>query len=207
MFYTVYKVTNTLNGKIYIGCHKTSDLNDGYMGSGKLLKRAIDKYGVENFQKEYIAVFENPEDMFELEATLVNEEFVSREDTYNLKRGGEGGWDHIEKDLSAKREKNIRAGHTTSELLKTDPVLREKWLISIRKAHRRKRTPSISFTFKDRHHTDETKEKMRQKAKERTGVRASQFGTCWITNDIENKKIKKETLNEWLILGWRKGRV
>ncbi len=40
MYYTVYKITNQINGKIYIGSHKTNDLNDRYMGSGKYLIRA-----------------------------------------------------------------------------------------------------------------------------------------------------------------------
>lgn len=43
MFYTVYKITNQIDGKIYIGSHKTLDLNDSYMGSGKYLRHAQEK--------------------------------------------------------------------------------------------------------------------------------------------------------------------
>lgn len=88
MFYTVYKITNLVNGKEYIGYHQTNDLEDGYMGSGKLIKRAIVKYGIENFSKEYINIFDNREDAEALEALLVNEEYTYREDTYNISLGG-----------------------------------------------------------------------------------------------------------------------
>ena len=37
----VYQITNLINGKIYIGVHSTDDINDGYMGSGDLIKMAI----------------------------------------------------------------------------------------------------------------------------------------------------------------------
>lgn len=45
--YTIYKTTNKIDGKIYIGKHETQDLKDGYLGSGTHLKRAIKKYGEE----------------------------------------------------------------------------------------------------------------------------------------------------------------
>ena len=95
MYYTVYKTTNQINGKFYIGTHKTIDLNDAYMGSGILLKRAIQKHGLDNFKKEVLYLFDNPDEMFTKEAEIVTEDFLSEENTYNLKIGGFGGFDYI----------------------------------------------------------------------------------------------------------------
>jgi rubrerythrin len=95
MFFIIYKTTNKINGKMYIGKHQTSILNDGYLGSGKLLKQAINKYGVENFDREILFTFENEQDMNAKEAELVTEGFCRRDDVYNLCPGGKGGFGYI----------------------------------------------------------------------------------------------------------------
>ena len=94
MHYTVYKITNLINQKYYIGKHKTDNLNDGYMGSGKLLIQSIKKYGIQNFSKEILFVFETEEEMNSKEREMV----VVSENTYNLCEGGNGGFDYINKN-------------------------------------------------------------------------------------------------------------
>lgn len=97
MFYTIYKITNKINGNFYIGKHQTKNLDDGYMGSGKLIKAAIKKHGIENFTKEILHVFETENDMNEAEKELV----ILGEGCYNLCPGGSGGFGYInEKKLN-----------------------------------------------------------------------------------------------------------
>lgn len=91
MIYGLYKITNLVDGKMYIGKHITDDIDDDYMGSGKYLKRAIKKYGKENFRKEWLGFYEDEEELNYMERVFVDDTWVSRSDTYNLKIGGEGG--------------------------------------------------------------------------------------------------------------------
>tara|TARA_R110000803_G_scaffold26329_1_gene62425 strand:- start:289 stop:918 length:630 start_codon:yes stop_codon:yes gene_type:complete len=91
MKYTIYKTTNLINNKIYIGKHQTENINDSYYGSGKALKASIKKHGKENFKKEILFVFDTELEMNDKEVELITEEFVSRTDTYNMGVGGEGG--------------------------------------------------------------------------------------------------------------------
>jgi len=88
--YTIYKITNLLNGMIYIGQHVTKNLNDGYMGSGSNLKEAYKEFDIKNFTKEILFVFDTKEEMVNKEKEIVNKEFILRTDTYNIFLGGGG---------------------------------------------------------------------------------------------------------------------
>ena len=151
MFYTIYKTTNIINGKFYIGKHQTKDLNDGYVGSGKLLKRAIEKYGKDNFHTEILHICESEQQMNTLEKILV---VPDKETNYNLCDGGKGGFGYINtnQEIIAKRDdrKNkiagrlaanakcahIKANEKRSHLLKTDPEYREKYLTKLSEAQK-----------------------------------------------------------------------
>ena len=202
MFYTIYKITNNINGKIYIGSHKTKNIDDKYMGSGKYLKNAIEKHGVENFTKEILFVFDNPEDMYAKEAELVNEDFLTNENTYNLKVGGFGGWDFVnasgKNNLNRKTRKVVsieKHRKTINERIK-NYGLTEKELNRYKEISKTL-TKKYSFGeivngFKGKTHSQETKDNIGLKTSaSQKGEGNSQFGTMWITDGIESIKIKK----------------
>lgn len=212
MFYTIYKVTNKINGKIYIGKHQTKDLNDGYMGSGKYLKRAIEKYGIDNFKKEIIFQFDNEEDMNSKEAELVNEDFVNDEKNYNLCPGGKGGFGHINANgiglyinKSTKgKEKTISAAIKNISKANTVDRYDEK-IENLKKANIERVQKYPDGTFKGKKHTDESKRKIGESNSKMIGSKNSQFGTMWITDGVNNKKIKKDI--DFIPEGWYRGRI
>lgn len=91
-YFIVYETKNKQNGKVYRGAHRTKDLNDGYMGSGVALKRAIDKYGKDNFETTILEMCKDEDEMWKREEELVE----IGEHSYNLTPGGKGGFDHID---------------------------------------------------------------------------------------------------------------
>ena len=211
MYYTIYKITNKTNGKYYIGKHQTKDLNDGYMGSGKLLRRAIEKHGIDNFTKEILHIFDNESDMNAKEKELV----VISEDTYNLCPGGHGGFGYIhKKGLSG----CSKGGVSKARKFRGDKNHYKNFVLAGEKT-RRKRVANRDvydvyfkhkdkITFSGRKHTLESRLKISKSNKlSQLGKNNSQYGTCWITNGQQNKKIKKEELDKWLELGYNKGRI
>ena len=71
-FFGLYKITNMVNGMMYIGQHATDNLDDGYMGSGCYLKRAIKKYGIDNFKKEWMMFCEDADELNYMERVFVD---------------------------------------------------------------------------------------------------------------------------------------
>lgn len=92
MRYYVYKITNVLNGKEYIGIHKSVNIaTDDYFGSGRLIIRALKKYGRHAFCRTILAEFNTAKEAFDLERELVTENYVTLDTTYNVAIGGIGG--------------------------------------------------------------------------------------------------------------------
>lgn len=90
-YHYLYKITNNINNKFYIGIHSTDDLNDGYMGSGNVIMKAIKKYGRSNFTKEILEWFDWRCEALASEAQIVTEDFIKRSDVYNAYMGGYAG--------------------------------------------------------------------------------------------------------------------
>jgi hypothetical protein len=121
-YHIIYKTTNLINQKFYIGAHSTNDINDGYLGSGFNLNDAFKKYGKQNFTREILHTFDSPSMMFDKEKEIVTPSFLSRPDVYNIVEGGYGG--------SNKGAKGLKHMHhpITKERIAVDPNAIEKML-------------------------------------------------------------------------------
>lgn len=106
MKWILYQTICLANKKIYIGYHNTEDPDvfDGYLGCGVYIQRpssykkretpfqcAVEKYGPDQFWRSTLVIVDTKEEVAKLEALIVNEDFIKRKDTYNIKLGGEGG--------------------------------------------------------------------------------------------------------------------
>jgi len=89
IYYSVYETTNLVNEKKYRGIHKTSKIDDGYLGSGLALSNAIEKYGKQNFKRDILEFCSSYEELLEKEKIYVDEEWVKDYSNYNLKTGGQ----------------------------------------------------------------------------------------------------------------------
>ena len=197
--------------------HRTTDLNDGYMGSGIALRRAIRKYGIENFIKEILHVFDNEQDMRNKEKELVS----LNEMSYNLMKGGLGGFDYVNRTcLDKVKENGVKGSKKHHHLFKTNEIYREKFIGNLKKSlnteeFRRKRSEVTRRLHKQGVlsvaclNTKEVNEKRKQTFRQNEhmkGKKNSQYGTCWITNGLEVRKIKKEEFDMYQQLGYIRGR-
>lgn len=213
MYYIIYKVTNKINGKIYIGSHKTKDLNDNYMGSGKYLVHSQNLHGLENFEKEILFVFDNPEEMYTKEAEIVNTDFIAEENTYNLKIGGHGGFDYINntgKNIYPKHKEqaiiSLKGGRKKLKKLRLDDEWSLKNSKNLSSGVQKYYKDGGLNGFSDKKHSEDTKNKIGLKsAKHQKGNGNSQYNTMWIYSQSE-KQSKKIRKNEIIPDGWIKGR-
>lgn len=192
-YHFLYKTTNLINSRYYIGMHSTNKLNDSYIGSGRRLWYELRKYGRQNFKFEILEFFNSKEELALREKEVVSLQEIAKEKCMNLKVGGLGGFPPNAKD--AFREK-----------LK-DPEYRKEFIRktgsseTLKKLHREGKVKYDTFT--GRKHKPESIQKMKETKKgQGKGSTNSQFGTFWITDGKVNKKTNSEIPERWY-----KGRV
>jgi group I intron endonuclease len=170
----IYKTTNLINGKFYVG-KDVRNLNC-YLGSGKLLKRAIKKYGKNNFVKEILEICNNLTDLEEREKFWIKE-LDSINNGYNLTEGGTGGdtftnnsnkeetRNKLKKRIVSEEVKLIRLNNLTPFQngenhpnfgKKQSQETKEKRIISFQKK-------GFNSPMEGKNHTEETKQKIREK--------------------------------------------
>ena len=173
--------------------HSTSNLKDGYLGSGKRLRYSIRKYGESNFKLEILEFFSTREELVKRERELVNEDLIKDFNCLNLKPGGSGGWCNSDHQKRATEGANKRR----LELLATDPEFKQRYSQKCKERNKKLFVDGVYRAFKynwtGRKHKPESIQKMKKvKEGHGKGETNSQFGTIWITDGFKNRKIKKE---------------
>ena len=194
-YHYIYKTTNLLSGKYYIGMHSTDNLEDGYLGSGTYLRRSINKHGKENHSIEILEFLNSREELAARESEIVTLQEIAKKECMNLKVGGRGGIDSTMRQQSKEKRDWLRDNDPD-----WNAAVGEKVSKGLKRSYQNR-----PGTFTGRSHSPTTIEKMKESAKGRgTGNTNSQYGTCWITNGSLNRKINK---NDPIPEQWYRGRV
>lgn len=170
----IYKTTNLVNGKIYVG-KDIRNLNC-YLGSGKLLKLAIKKYGKDNFVKELLETCDSLIELEEREKYWIKK-LNSIKNGYNLTEGGSGGdtftnnpnkeiiRDKLKKRVDSEELKKIKIKNLIPfQSGKNHPNFGKKQTQET-KDKRKKTYESLGIIspMLGKHHTEETKQKIKNK--------------------------------------------
>ena len=155
----IYKITNTINGKYYIGKSTFSTYRDNsYYGSGQAIKKAIRKYGKDVFIKEILDTCETEEEAYEKEKEWISKTLAFESSHgYNLTPGGKG--------FTSTQAKQVYSDFIDSLTEEERKSLQEKRTIALQTPEIRNKISSASKrTHLNR--TEEEKETWRKKVRE-----------------------------------------
>ena len=203
-----------MTGKFYVGMHSTRNLDDGYLGSGWLLKASIQKYGEQAHTKEILAYFTSREELVARETEIVCEELIADSMCLNLRVGGTGGFTPEQQRLNA-----IKSNANQMRRRQIDP----EWVETVRakKSESQKQSysngrpvvgcaaPELRAEMILRASSPESidrRKKTYAEVQHQQGAKNSQYGTCWVTKDGVPRKVPKDELDTYLALGYTRGR-
>lgn len=200
----IYKTTNKINGKIYVG--KDLHNNQDYLGSGKKLKHAIKKYGKENFSKEILEEnFITEKEWNEAEKKWIKKlNSRDRKIGYNIAEGGTGGktlkhpWNYKKKGRKISKEEKEHLSKIMKEKyangkIKNGMKGKTPWNKGMPLSEKQKK--NLSEINKGRKLTEEQKKKM---SKAHKGKKPYEM-TDEIRKKIMLSSIKNKDLIEKLI--------
>ena len=149
------------------------------MGSGRLLHKAYEKYGIDNFTKEILKYFESMDDAFKYEHEVVNEEVIKDPQCYNIQIGG-------------------KYFCTEGKIPVKDKEGNKFWVEKEEFIYRN----DLSAIWKGKHHKEESKQKTREKMTPKNSTNKR----VWVNKCGVVKYLLKEHLGEYLSDGWKLGR-
>ena len=221
MYGYIYKTTNLINGKIYIGQkHSFKFLSNKYLGSGKKLKCAIQHYGKENFVCELLEEIETKDLMDEREIYWIKFYNATNKNIgYNLSEGGNTNRTLCGENNPSKRfdvrtkisqankghHRNKGRKHTKEELIKMSNAMLGRVITEeVKRKLSKNAKNNPNYGMKGKHLSKEAKIKI---SKVHLGKPSSIRNKIHITNGIINKTIFIEELDGYIKLGFRRGRI
>jgi group I intron endonuclease len=176
----IYETINLKNGKTYIGQHKSKVWDSDYYGSGFLLKRAIKKYGIENFECNLIMWAYSKKELNNLEIKYI----AFYKPKYNIATGGNGGnlGEEVNK-LISKANKNP-SEETRKKMSETHVGMKGKH-------HSDETKRKMSELHKDKKRSEETKRKITDSLKKNPPNKGRIFSEEWKKNMSKVRKGKK----------------
>lgn len=188
MYGYIYKITNLINGKIYIGQHKydKSELDNSYIASGLVINESIKKYGLENFKRELIDTADTLEELNQKEKYYIKVFNSIAPNGYNLTEGGDGvvsPSEEVRNKMAAKKLGTKQSEETKQKRIKKLKQIEhtKEWVSKISQARKGQGIPELCII----------------KSAERLS------GTSWYNNGIEENRYLEKDVPE----GWVKGRL
>ena len=162
-----YRITNQINWKYYFGIHSTDKLDDGYFGSGRVLKEALEKYGIDNFHLTIIQNYSTRKEVSDHERLVVTSDLVENKQCYNIRTGGENEFTYNQefRDHMSKIKKG-RKIHSEEQRQKWSIERSGEGNIMFGKTHSPEAKKKISDSWIGKTHSDETKDLMKQRKTE-----------------------------------------
>ncbi|MBO7212369.1 MAG: hypothetical protein J6V44_15385 [Methanobrevibacter sp.] len=197
MYGYIYMTTNLIDGRKYIGQKKSDKfLHEKYLGSGKILKQAIEAYGKENFKVELLCECESKEELDEMEIYYIKFYYAqTSRKYYNICKGGQAGpggprfKDHHHTEETKQKMSESRKGEKNSNY-------GNRWTQSdeLKALHSKISSGEGNGMF-GKKHSNNTKKLIGEQ----------NLGRIPITNGTINKRVKPEDLEYYLSLGFYKG--